>query len=722
MVSLPDCVASHPGWLSFKTRLEDLANRSNTLHASDFCTICEICDQNPATLYCDQDKAHLCATCDEAHHTSSKLLMRHVRLPIFHSPFQFGFCTDHKSDRFECVCLECGTLLCSLCLLVGSHAGKENHPIVSTIEAFRLSLALGDEAVRLLEDSNSLSGTFREIFFEKAHMLADLKRKHALVVQAESNHSVIQTSLDRELRGVLESLAKLRTKRLNFLNGIRRESLLLLTVVEWYESFLVHARLSLPASVWLHFFHRVNLDCSKLLLLNSVDGAQIKPVDSVRMYVETLPAWVTTRVEVAGFIEVFTGDASLTGVVGLEAAKKNLFEWIPAVVEEVNAEKGSVSPKQLREGRMSKRVNELLSKPQVASARLPGVPSLVSQDPVPLDNVKDFVFHTLAVLAESESQIGEWGAQVIAPVPEAPAQSSMESVVAQSALPPSSGAPSSSLPPSSVDRLRIVLSSGTTPFHNAVAVISAAPSGERQELVRVFCCLFQDGLDGGLEELIRAVCQEAVGTIESASFLVSGVSLLVPLTAAFLILLFPNDATFLDKELRELLARVGTNGDGAELAVDQFLAILASSQTLTFPDSIKFLLRTVFTACQTRFPQKISLGVLTGLFLARIVSPRLVWSAPKSSGDIQASAAVTLMTRYLHRMASAAAEGHSSLGRAGDATANSISQINGLLMRAVVNGDEPAHCPHLAGALTPRTAASRIERKVKDYGQSVVYY
>jgi len=129
-IVLPACVASDDTWKQFQARLETIASRSRvqmnsvepplspTSELKKFSTRCEICDEADATIYCGQDKAHLCADCDAEHHASSKLLMKHSRYPIYHSPFQFGFCSQHTADRYECVCLECGVMLCQLCLLV----------------------------------------------------------------------------------------------------------------------------------------------------------------------------------------------------------------------------------------------------------------------------------------------------------------------------------------------------------------------------------------------------------------------------------------------------------------------------------------------------------------------------------------------------------------------------------------------------------------------------
>jgi hypothetical protein len=264
-----------------------------------------------------------------------------------------------------------------------------------------------------------------------------------------------------------------------------------------------------------------------------------------------------------------------------------------------------------------------------------------------------------------------------------------------------------------------------------------APSSERQELIRLFACLYSGYIGSSkdvaaMEELVRAICRMTVETIEASSFLVSGVSMFVPLTACFMLSLYPKDSTFIDAELRKIIARVLPSGGSdnvavAESAVTQLIGNLtAPSSNIVFPTSIKFLLRTVYDECMHRFSGGVAVGVTSGLFLARIVSPRLLWTAPKSGGETQAPQVITMMARYIHRIAGAAAEGNSLLVKAEDPALSAVyacvSQTNGLIMRAVLgNRNEQVHLPDLSGQLSPRSAAGKIERKIKEYGQGIVY-
>lgn len=730
-LAVPACVEADPRWTSLVSKLNKLAVGAEATESSEFSVKCEMCTTEDASVYCGQDKAHLCAACDESHHASSKLLMKHARLPLYHSPFQFGTCATHQSDKYECVCLECGELLCQLCLLVGSHADKTAHPIVSTIEAFRLSLS-PPEAARTIAGAE----TFLAVTERKEAMLAALRRKHSLIMQAESNHWQIQQLLDKELRSALDVIAKSKKKRTEYLHALRRENLLLLTLAEWFQAFAVHARLALPPSLWLSFYRRIRSAGFREL----VAGADVKPVESIAGFIETLPKWVNTRVEIGGFIDVFNDSIRrerITG--GKPVIASSQFEWIPPRVPEFDVPQSAASPEQLRKNRMETHLDALLGKPQpVSAAKASAIPfpSTFVNDPIPLDNVKDFVMQTLAVLTESEHRIPEldfapWTRDISSDIPAPPSKNEPDDAVPRAGLPPS--LPLNPEVATAVadtgGKLRKLLYEGAVPFDNAVAVLLAAPSSERQDLVRMLAGVFRDPENASLlEELIQAICKSTVDKIDASSFLVSGVSVLVPLTAAFALTLFPADATFIDSHIQEMLVRVVPQSQSvsdltalAESSIGKLLATLAAPSTnVAFPSSIRFLLQAVHEACSARFSPQVSTGVVSGLFLARLLSPRLVFLAPKSNTELQAPQIITLMTRYVHRIAGAAAEGQSALSRSSDPQSavinNSVSQINGLLTRCVLSRPKD-RLPLISSGLTPRSASARLERKLRDYGR-----
>ena len=752
-IELPEAVSKNKEWIDFSDRLKKLAAAhviplmgSDQPELPSFEVACEICSTNKAVIYCDQDKAHLCAQCDEAHHSQSKLLMKHARLPVYHSPFQFGNCKIHKSDRYECVCLECGEMLCQLCLLVGSHAQYTDHAIVSTIEAFRLSLSPPESD---LVERSAISKSFFAVREKKLELINSLKEKHTLVVQAEGNQFAIQQVLDKQLKASLEALKRIKQKRMDYLESLRRENLLLLTLCEWFQAFAVHARLSMPPSLWLSFFHHVGTSAYFREFLFPSLG--MEPVDLVSHYIDTLPKWITRRVDIHSSLEVYVDDPLKPVAIEPGTTK---FEWIPPKVSEFDTalpDSAELSPDRLRQNRMATRLDELLSKPQEfsntgtehqtlanrLSMSLPVIEHLVN-DPVPLDNVNDFVMQTLAVLAETENRIPNLEFRDMLPDP--PAVSPPRSPPAVSTLPrptatavPAVAVPEAPPAPDQLTKLRKILSGGEKLFGNAVAVVTAAPSAERQDLIRAFVYLFRSSEDAALlEELIKALCISTVNSIESSSFLVSGISMLVPLTASFLLTLYPQDAVFLDVFIQDMVTKAIAAAQSstdlstlAETSIARFIALIAlPSSGVSFPRSVRVLLRSVHFACSERFSGQVSIGVVSGLFLARVVSPRLLFCAPKSPNDMRAPQVITLMTRFIHRIAGAAAEGQSALStiRTDDPLTISIntaiSQTNGLITRCVLSVPSES-LPPLSGGLSPRSAAVRIEKKLQEYGRAL---
>lgn len=711
---------------------EYLPSSGDTNVKEVFSVECEVCKEKEATVYCNQDKAHLCEACDEIHHSGSKLLMKHSRLPVFHSPFQFGFCQVHRSDRYECVCLECGVMLCQLCLLVGSHADQSDHPVVSTMEAFRLSLTPpGGDFEGILSKVNGKA--FFAVPEKKQSLVNELQEKHQLVVQAEGSHWQLQQVLDKELRNCLDSIERIRKKRIDFLNSLRREDLLLLTLLEWYQAFQVHARLSLSPSLWLGFFKA----CSRedLLIPSLLGATRSVPVTSVSDFIASLPSWVTSQVEMEGQFSVHTDTSIQTerfdSAYRSNALTSSQFEWVPSSTDQLQLlpEAKDLSPETLRRNRLAARMEELVGQPQkeadVRKLTIPFPANLGQENPIPVENVKEFVMQTLAVLAESEARIPNLDFFMETSETAVSERQEQKPASVGLGLPPPIVQVVEDREEALAGQLKQLLSSGGRgPFSNAVALLSSAPTTERQDLFLAFVYLFRsDPLN--VEDLVNAICKDTVEKVEASSFLVSGISMLVPLTAAFQLALYPKDSVFLDLYVQNLVLPTSL---APELAVNQFIAkISMPSSNIAFPQSLVFLLQAVHTACLARFSAQVSIGVVSGLFLARVVSPRLVFAAPKT--DTQPPIHITLMTRYIHRIAGAAAEGQSALARSDDPLTSgiltAISQLNGLIMRNVLQSSmedkQVKQLPSISGGLTPRSAGRKVDRKLQEYGSSLPF-
>eukprot|EP01053_Blabericola_migrator_P001510 Blabericola_migrator_1__1509@NODE_139_length_13119_cov_94_960389_g121_i0_p15_GENE_NODE_139_length_13119_cov_94_960389_g121_i0NODE_139_length_13119_cov_94_960389_g121_i0_p15_ORF_typecomplete_len139_score23_20DUF148/PF02520_17/0_039MIPT3_C/PF17749_1/0_095_NODE_139_length_13119_cov_94_960389_g121_i01077311189 len=97
---------------------------------------------------------------------------------------------------------QCHQVLCSHCLLLGSHAmiRKDDHPLISTVEAFKLSLS---------KESNIhlFSTKFKD---ETSHKMSMLKDAVAKVIK---NFESVAAQLESIERSIYTQLTSTRTKK-----------------------------------------------------------------------------------------------------------------------------------------------------------------------------------------------------------------------------------------------------------------------------------------------------------------------------------------------------------------------------------------------------------------------------------------------------------------------------------------------------------------------------
>ena len=316
-LNLPPLIAADSGWTAFIAQLNAAVSAKKKIPVSGsiplFSSPCDRCESAPAVLYCPQDKAHFCTACDLAHHASSKLLLKHIRKPVYHSPYQFGFCSTHNSEKIESACLTCGSLLCSVCVLTGSHAAHPDHDLVSTVDAFRLSTsAEGDAAVVAARDK----------------LTTQLKERHRQLHAIQANANEVQEALDKQLRLVTESAEAFGNAKLSILHASKRETLLRLLRLEWAESFFVHMRLSLPAASWLRSAGRWGSEATKFWFLAQSASSTPK-----------LPGWLDTPIVISGALEVLTSDLILPE----RLADAGRVEWSLEPAKEEPFQPGEVS-------------------------------------------------------------------------------------------------------------------------------------------------------------------------------------------------------------------------------------------------------------------------------------------------------------------------------------------------------------------------------------------
>ncbi|KNC46156.1 uncharacterized protein AMSG_00274 [Thecamonas trahens ATCC 50062] len=105
-------------------------------------TLCEVCEEAEATLYCQQDDARLCKECDAEIHSANKLVQRHTRSELGAVPLAFGDCAYHPGNSVEYFCPIDHVPVCVHCKMIGSHASGEaaSHKLITIREAYAAAL------------------------------------------------------------------------------------------------------------------------------------------------------------------------------------------------------------------------------------------------------------------------------------------------------------------------------------------------------------------------------------------------------------------------------------------------------------------------------------------------------------------------------------------------------------------------------------------------------
>ncbi|CAD7947626.1 unnamed protein product [Amoebophrya sp. A25] len=289
---------------------------------------CEICEQKTALVYCVNDRAHFCRGCDVEHHSQDALLQKHRRLGIEHSPYQFGMCDIHPSERYEAVCLDCSTLLCSHCILIGSHAGPDfaDHNLVSTLDAFKQAMAaIGNKTnLALSTKSRSSSGEGRHDMLNPDPEAASTrealeKRMETRQEQLQEVHKSFEgmrKRVESVLKRCLHTVTEVQDRKLQYLHARRREMLAQLLLLEWLDAFYEHARITLSPVDFLRSARRHELLVKDFLTLSSTQnqgtGLQTNFAgsrgstggSSAKDVVADLPAFISENIVIEGSLDV----------------------------------------------------------------------------------------------------------------------------------------------------------------------------------------------------------------------------------------------------------------------------------------------------------------------------------------------------------------------------------------------------------------------------------
>ncbi|EEA07316.1 B-box zinc finger domain-containing protein [Cryptosporidium muris RN66] len=241
--------------------------------------LCEMCEINLSTIYCGSDKAHLCSSCDEAHHSSTRLLSKHQRVPVSQSPYQFGFCPHHSTERIDSVCMECYIPLCPHCILIGQHSSGDaaEHILISTTDAIRMAYS-------------GSSQSDLELYKRKQQLVDYLSSRNDHINNVRCNYDEIQERIELASKNLLKQLISLRDRKVSFLMSVKRQLLTELLLIEWMEAFFAHLRLALLPSDFLVYSHRHDLVCSHFF----------GDISKIVVSNEVIPLWITERFFVDG--------------------------------------------------------------------------------------------------------------------------------------------------------------------------------------------------------------------------------------------------------------------------------------------------------------------------------------------------------------------------------------------------------------------------------------
>lgn len=133
-------------------------SRDSTMYTQG---ICQVCEKQPATIYCVPDKTDMCAKCDRDVHSANKVVRSHQRVPISEkTQYQeeiYGYCTDHKNIEREFFCTICRVPVCVHCKMIGSHSSGSfaSHKLTPIQEAYQGIIQIANQEDKLIASKKS---------------------------------------------------------------------------------------------------------------------------------------------------------------------------------------------------------------------------------------------------------------------------------------------------------------------------------------------------------------------------------------------------------------------------------------------------------------------------------------------------------------------------------------------------------------------------------------
>lgn len=212
--------------------------------------ICEMCELTLAQWYCPADSAHLCDSCDKKHHASSAILSRHSRLLVSQSPFLFGYCSTHPSEKVNVVCTICYKSLCPSCEAFGVSTSTPS------LDEFSLGNTTHQHA--LISTTDAYKNSQSDIISSK-ELTDDIKNKHQILLNLYSNYKSTQDKVDHVTTALLSQLDRHFKRQTDYLDSRYRQLKLYSNTLEWLISFMDHLTLALGAAEFVYLKRKFDL-------------------------------------------------------------------------------------------------------------------------------------------------------------------------------------------------------------------------------------------------------------------------------------------------------------------------------------------------------------------------------------------------------------------------------------------------------------------------------
>ncbi|CAE7751911.1 unnamed protein product [Symbiodinium sp. CCMP2456] len=559
-------------------------------------------------------------------------------------------------------------MLCRMCNKFGDHARKEHegHSLMSTVEAFQQAMQASTEADA---EHGKHSFALQEV----------MQERHFQLMEVHSNFEETQGQMDVVLRGALDQLERAQSRKLEFLQSMKRQVTTQLLFIQWLDNFQAHARMALPPADFVVATKRHEG------LLAALFGSDGNPLKGAELGIGPVPLWVDEELLLEGAVSVqltsLPPPIAEPGPMPPNATVPALEEVPPvpqlanvgaAIGRSIDTLEGSGSS--YLEATPRRRSNNpppagiggisdtLYVKAESGEGRTAGdVDKLTSER-----QVEAGVLDASAVTAvdqipggQSRAEFDGYISQAFAYLEEAQKNSRAALPAVAVAVPPR--VPSLQLATEVLVQLRqsAEASGGPAkPWGVLLALLSSCPGGERQELLlRALRVAAPIGDTAG--QLARAVVEDDVQRTQVPSLLVSANGLHTALVQALMRL---SGSSFMEKETSMLVKEVeamkpsptssGTSSS-MHVAVESFLKSMIHSlrvgQALVHP-SLASVCHLIYAAAEVKFGILAAQNAVGTLLVSRVITPSLLRvQRPVDAGG--ASERVSELSRLLQRIA-----------------------------------------------------------------------